>query len=87
MLKPGGWFIIYNLSPKPAAPGERFIPMADGRCPFDQDLLERVDFEVIAYDRNDDEAARAMARTLGWDQSMDVDNGLFGHVTILRRKN
>jgi hypothetical protein len=87
-LKPGGLFLIYNLSPAPAPPGERYIPWADGRCPFERALLERAGLEVLAYDAVDDEAARAMGRALGWDQGprpMDLERDLFGRYTLARR--
>jgi SAM-dependent methyltransferase len=90
ILKPGGYVMIYNLSPKQAnlEAGESFIPMADGKCPFPRDLLEKSGFKVIEYDRNDDEAGRAMARALKWDRSerpMDVQNDLFAQYTLLRK--
>jgi SAM-dependent methyltransferase len=90
ILNPGGVVLIYNLSPKQAdlAAGEKYIPWADGRCPFDRDLLEKTGFTVIEYDRNDDAAARAMGDALGWDegeQPMDLHADLFAHYTLLRK--
>jgi hypothetical protein len=76
-------FIIYNLSPKPAPPGEKYIPWADGRCPFEKSLLEKVGFQVVHFDVDDTEFARRMARALKWDESMDVDDDLFAHYTVL----
>jgi SAM-dependent methyltransferase len=79
MLKPGGRFLIYNLCPKQAAPGQKYIPWADGRCPFDQSLLEKTGFKVIQFDRDDSDAARSMGRVLQWDTSshpMDLKNDL-----------
>jgi SAM-dependent methyltransferase len=89
-LKPGGRFLIYNLSPKQAdvAAGEKFIPWADGRCPFERELVEQIGFRVIEFDRNDDEAARRMADLLGWDDRdppMDLHNNLFAHYTLLQK--
>jgi branched-subunit amino acid aminotransferase/4-amino-4-deoxychorismate lyase len=46
-------------------------------------------FEVIEFDRNDDDFARRMGQALGWDrgdQPMDLQNDLFALYTILRRK-
>jgi hypothetical protein len=90
ILKPGGSVLIYNLSPKQAdlAAGEKYIPWADGRCPFDRELLEQAGFTVIEYDRNDDAAARDMGDALGWDegeQPMDLQADLFAHYTLLRK--
>ena len=85
-LRPGGIAIIYNLSPPPAPPEKPYIPWADGRCPFERELLEKAGFTVLEYDRLDDAAAREMARRLGWDkQGMNPDTELFSHFTILRR--
>jgi SAM-dependent methyltransferase len=90
VLKPGGWALIYNLSPAPAPPGKPYIPWADGRCPFPAALWEKAGFEVLALDRDDHAAARAMARALGWDQGpspMDLEKDLFALYTLARRKN
>lgn len=85
MLKPGGVVMIYNLSPKPAAPGEKYIPWADGRCPFDRALIEKVGFRVLHFDVDDTEFAHRMAKSLKWDESMDVENDLFATYTLLRK--
>jgi hypothetical protein len=52
-------------------------------------MLEAKGFEVIEFDRNDDDFARRMGQALGWDrgdQPMDLQNDLFALYTILRRK-
>jgi hypothetical protein len=88
VLKPGGHFMVYNLSPAPAPADKPYIPWADGRFPFAQTLCESVGFRVIAFDRDDTEAARTMGRLLGWGEgegAMDLDNDLFGHYTILQK--
>lgn len=90
MLKPGGVMLIYNLSPKQAnlEAGEKYIPWADGRCPFDREMLEQTGFTVIEFDQDDSEAARAMGDALGWDDGengMDLQHDLFAHYTLLRR--
>jgi hypothetical protein len=88
LLKPGGWFLIYNLSPAPAAPDKPYMPWADGRSPFDEATLRAAGFEVVAFDRDDSPAARAMARVLGWDKGerpMDPERDLFGQYTLARR--
>jgi SAM-dependent methyltransferase len=89
ILKPGGYVLIYNLSPAPAPPGKPYIPWADGRCPFPAALWEKAGFQVVAFDRDDSEAARAMAHALGWDQGpspMNLEKDLFGHWTLVRKK-
>ena len=58
-LKPGGWLVIYNLSPAPNAAGKPYRPMADGRCPFSAEDLAAVGFETVVRDGEDDTAARA----------------------------
>jgi hypothetical protein len=86
-LKPGGLFVIYNLSPKQRE--DRYIPWADGRSPFDRGALEAAGLEVIAFDADDNERARAMGRALRWDKqgprSMDLENDLFALYTIARK--
>jgi len=85
-LKPGGYAIIYNLSPAQNPPDKPYIPWADGECPFPRDLLEKAGFEILDYDLVDDKPAREMAHLLGWDaQGMDLDKSLFAHVTILKK--
>lgn len=86
-LRPGGLLIIYNLSPKQR--DETYIPWADGRCPFSREMLEAKGFEIIEFDRGDNDFARRMGQALGWDrgdQPMDLENDLFALYTILRRK-
>ncbi|MHC4767079.1 MAG: class I SAM-dependent methyltransferase [Planctomycetota bacterium] len=85
VLNPGGLFVIYNLYPQQNPPDEPYIPHATGGCPFDRDLVESVGFEVVAFDRDDTEDARRMGKTLGWDDSMDLETDLFGMYTILRK--
>jgi len=87
-LKPGGVFLIYNLAPAASKPDEPYKPWADGRCPFPKEMLERAGFDVIAYDQDDTQAARAMARALGWDEGeakLDIEHDLFGLYTLVRR--
>lgn len=85
-LKPGGVLLIYNLSPAPSKPDEPYKPWSDGRSPFSPEQFKAAGLEVLAHDRTDDAAARAMAKALGWDSDgMDVENDLFAHFTIARR--
>ncbi len=85
MLKTGGVFMIYNLHPAEAKPDEKYVPWADGRCPFERALLEKIGFTVIAYDKDDTEFAHTMAKALGWDAEMDLAKDLFGHYTVVRK--
>lgn len=85
-LKPGGMFIVYNLSPAQNPPDKEFLPMADGRFPFEQTLAEKVGFETLAFDVNDDKFARSMGFAYGWGSSEEMEKGIFAHYTILRKK-
>ncbi len=88
LLNPGGYVLIYNMCPGQAKPDERYIPWADGRSPYSRALYESVGFEVIVFDRQDDEATRKQAKLLGWDKpplNIDVENNLFAWYTIIRR--
>ncbi len=85
LLKPGGFFIVYNLSPAQNPPDKEFLPMADGRFPFDKALVEKVGFKVVAFDVNDDKFARAMGLAYGWGSNEDMEKGIFAHYTILRK--
>jgi hypothetical protein len=90
ILKPGGRFMIYNISPKQAnlAAGQAYMPWADGRCPFDRELLTKVGFRVLAFDQDDAPSVKRMAKALGWDQgdeAMDLENDLFAHYTLLEK--
>lgn len=89
-VKSGGLVLIYNLCPAPAPAGKPYIPWADGRCPFAGALVERAGFEVLAFDRDDSKAARAMGHALGWDQGeqpMDLEHDLFAIYTLLKRRS
>jgi SAM-dependent methyltransferase len=89
VLKPGGWLVIYNLSPAPNVAGKPYRPNADGRCPFSAEDLAAAGFETLVRDGVDDQAARALGAALGWDQppvNMNLKNDLFGLVTIARKK-
>ena len=84
LLVTGGYFMIYNLSPPPSE--ERYLPWADGRSPFSHELLVSVGFDVIAFDRDDTEAARRMGERLGWDEQMNLETDLFGTYTVARKR-
>jgi hypothetical protein len=88
MLVHGGRFFIYNITPAPNAPGKPYVPWADGRCPFPKKMLEDAGFHVVAYDKDDTPAVRAMARALGWDKgedAMDIEKDLFAQYTLCQK--
>lgn len=87
-LKPGGRVLIYNLCPAPAAPGKPYIPWADGRCPFAEGEWRAAGFRVVAFDRDDSEAARVMGHGLGWDggeSPMDLMHDLFATWSLFQK--
>jgi hypothetical protein len=85
LLKPGGYFMIYNLHPARSAPDQPYIPWSDGRCPFEQQMLETIGFKLLAFDRDDTEFAHTMAKALGWDKEMNLSKDLFGTYTLLQK--
>jgi hypothetical protein len=87
-LKPGGWFVIYNICPAPNAAGKPYVPWADGRCPFSAEDLTAAGFETLVRDAVEDQAARALGAALGWDKppvDMKLADDLFALVTIARK--
>lgn len=87
-LKPGGLFMIYNVSPKQKPEGQGYIPWADGRCPFPREMLEKAGFEVLEYNKDDSEMIRKFGAALEWDKNarMDLENDCFAHYTLVRKK-
>jgi SAM-dependent methyltransferase len=88
-LRPGGLLIIYNLCPPPSPPDKPYIPWADGRSPFPHEMLNAAGFDILAFDQNDDAAARALGHALGWDQgagAMTLETDLFALYTLARRR-
>jgi hypothetical protein len=89
ILKPGGYAMIYNLSPALSKDNQPYRPWTDGHDPFPRSLWENTGFEVIAYDQVDDDAARAMGKALKWDEGdsgMNLTSDLFGRYTLVRKK-
>jgi SAM-dependent methyltransferase len=87
-LKPGGRVLIYNLCPAPSSSDKPFIPAADGRSPFDRSVWEAAGFRVLAFDKDDSTAARALARALEWDRgegAMDPEKDLFALFTLVEK--
>lgn len=86
-LKPGGLCVIYNLGPAPSKDGDEvFKHWADGRSPFGRAVWEAAEFEVVAFDVDDDGPARRMFEALEYP-TKDKDGGddLFAWYTIARR--
>jgi len=86
-LKPGGRVLIYNLCPAPAAPGQPYLPWADGRCPFTPAMWRAAGFEVVRFDQDDSPRARAMGHALHWDRDggMDLEHGLFATWSLFEK--
>jgi hypothetical protein len=85
LLKPGGYFMIYNLHPALSKPDEPYIPWSDGRCPFEKGLVERIGFTTLSFDTDDTEFAHTMAKAIGWDKEMDLSKDLFGTWTLFQK--
>src|SRR5262249_8136439 len=76
-LKPGGWFMIYNVCPAPSPPDKPYKPWSDGHCPFSREMLEKAGFQVVEFDRDDSPVIRELGRAFGWDKGespMDLQN-------------
>jgi SAM-dependent methyltransferase len=87
-VKPGGFFLIYNLCPAPSPSDKPYIPWSDGRCPFAREVVESEGFRVIAYNEDASTDAREMGRLLRWadpPSSMDLKGDLFCVYTLLQR--
>jgi hypothetical protein len=85
LLNPGGRVLIYNICPAPAPAGQPYISWADGRSPFSRDAWSQAGFRVVEFDRDDTPAVRQMARLLGWEETMDVENNLFALYTLVEK--
>ena len=87
-LRPGGFFLVYNICPAPTPPDKPFVPWSDGRSPFPREAFVAAGFEVRDFDRDDTEAIRKLGRALGWDQgedAMDLENDLSVLYTLAAR--
>lgn len=88
-LKPGGLMIVYNIAPAQNPDDKPFLPMADGRFPFDRALAEKVGFEVLAFDQVDDETMHKYWFVFFPDPEMTAENlkeSIFTLYTVLRKK-
>lgn len=89
VLKPGGLMLVYNIAPAQNPSDKPFLPMADGRFPFDRALVEKVGFEVLAFDQVDDDAMHKYWFVYFPDPEMNAENlkeSIFTHYTVLRKK-
>jgi hypothetical protein len=91
-LKPGGLFIIYNISPA-QSPAEDltkpYLPMADGRSPFSRGQYEAAGFEVVRLDDDDQAWVLECWRALGYDRGKakeEAAKDVFALYTVVRRK-
>lgn len=89
-LKPGGLFLIYNLSPaqNTVESGKPYLPHADGECPFKPEQFAAARLEVLEFDRIDrDKAVEIwMALGIGGDKSAEeTRRDLFAWYTLCRR--
>jgi len=88
-LRPGGMMLVYNIAPAQNPADKPFLPMADGRFPFDRALAEKVGFEVLAFDQVDDDVMHKYWFVYFPDPSMTPENlkeSIFTHYTVLRKK-
>jgi hypothetical protein len=88
-LKPGGYFLIYNICPAQKE-GKDYMPWADGRCPFPREMLEKAGFEVLQYNKDDTATIRQFGAALEWNKGprpMDLENDLFAEYTLARKKD
>jgi len=85
-LNEGGLFLIYNISPKQNE--DKYIPWADGRCPFSKETIKAAGLEVLDFDADDTVEVRALGHALRWHEgegSMDLERDCFAHYTLIRK--
>lgn len=90
-LKPGGYVLIYNISPAQNPPDKPYIPWADGETAFARATWENRGFRILAFDENDDAKCRGLFRQLGYDEGAngkeDLSRTLFTHYTLAQKPN
>lgn len=91
LLKPGGYALIYNISPaqNPKDGEKPYLPHADGEFPFGRAAAEQAGFEVIAFDQPDHEAVLDVWMALGINGELSREEqakDLFAMWTLLRKK-
>ena len=90
-LKPGGYAMIYNISPAQNAEdsGKPYLPHADGECPFPRDMLEKAGLEVLEFDRPDTSTVLDVWIAMEIEPGKPRDElakNLFAWYTLVRRK-
>lgn len=91
ILKPGGYALIYNISPAQNSKesGKPYLPYADGQFPFSREAAEKAGFEVLEFDADDQAGALDVWIALGIDQGKgreEMAKDLFAWWTLLRKK-
>ncbi|MCB9844449.1 MAG: methyltransferase domain-containing protein [Phycisphaeraceae bacterium] len=84
-LKPGGVVLIYSLGSARENADGSYNPIGDIDLPWDRSAVEAAGLVLEAENIDENEMARRVGRALGWEERMDLDNGLFGVYSILRR--
>ncbi|MGQ0627834.1 MAG: hypothetical protein ACT4PL_07010 [Phycisphaerales bacterium] len=88
-LKPGGLFVIYNISPAQNPPDKPYLPHADGRSPFTKAQFEDAGLTVLAFDVDDQPKVLEIWEALGYHEGKpreEVKKDLFAWYTVVRRK-
>lgn len=92
-LNPGGLVVVWNLCARQNPPDLPYIPAADGQNPFAAAAWEAAGFELLAYDSDDTERARELARALRFDApdpeggpAWDIEHDLRAWYSIARRR-
>ena len=80
-LAPGGVVVIESLGPKP----DPAKPWSDIANPWERSAWESAGFEVLAHDTDASAFARIQGKALGWDESMDLENGLCAVYSVYRK--
>jgi hypothetical protein len=85
-LNEGGLFMIYNICPKQRE--DKYIPWADGTCPFSREAIAAAGLETLDFDVDDSVEIRLFGKALSWDQGespMDLENDCFAWYTLIRK--
>lgn len=86
-LKPGGYALIYNISPPQNPLDKPYIPWADGETAFERSIWEKHGFEVLAFDEKDDVTCLATFRALGYDSGPEpITKSVFTHYSLMRKR-
>lgn len=89
-LKPGGLFLIYNISPAQNPDDQPYLPHADGQSPFTRGQLEHAGFDILEFDHVDTDTILNFWSALGYDEGKSPDQlraNLFAWYTLARRNS